>query len=139
MSILAVANSVIQGVAIAVAAVVFAVIVTVAFRRTLVSFRYWFGWLAVAGVLLAAGIVLAALPDDGRLFGFGPLQIGVALFLLVNLLIAVQLSISISGHQRMITELAQESAELRRRIELLESAVGRRPPDAQQPQPHLGQ
>jgi cell division protein FtsB len=45
------------------------------------------------------------------------------LFLLVNLLIAVQLSISISGHQRQITELAQESAELRRRVEVLEGAL----------------
>ncbi len=122
-AVIAVAESVVQGVLIAVAAVVFAGVVTVAFRRTMVSFRYWFGWLAVAGVLLAAGVILAALPDDVRLFGFGPLQIGGVLFLLVNLLIAVQLSISISGHQHQITSLAQDAAELRRRIERLEASV----------------
>ena len=115
---IAVANSVVQGVLIAVAAVV-----TVVFRRSLVSFRYWFGWLAVASVLLAAGVVLAVIPDDVHLIGFSQIQIGVVLFLLVNLLIAVQLSISISGHQRQITELAQESAELRRRVEVLEGAL----------------
>lgn len=120
---IAVANSVVQGVLIAVAAVVFAAVVTVVFRRSLVSFRYWFGWLAVASVLLAAGVVLAVIPDDVHLIGFSQIQIGVVLFLLVNLLIAVQLSISISGHQRQITELAQESAELRRRVEVLEGAL----------------
>ena len=60
---IAVANSVVQGVLIAVAAVIFAAVVTVVFRRSLVSFRYWFGWLAVASVLLAAGVVLAVIPD----------------------------------------------------------------------------
>ena len=120
---IAVANSVVQGVLIAVAAVVFAAVVTVVFRRSLVSFRYWFGWLAVASVLLAAGVVLAVIPDDVHLIGFSQIQIGAVLFLLVNLLIAVQLSISISGHQRQITELAQESAELRRRVEVLEGAL----------------
>ncbi|MEI2706109.1 MAG: DUF2304 family protein [Ilumatobacteraceae bacterium] len=120
---IAVANSVVQGVLIAVAAVIFAAVVTVVFRRSLVSFRYWFGWLAVASVLLAAGVVLAVIPDDVHLIGFSQIQIGVVLFLLVNLLIAVQLSISISGHQRQITELAQESAELRRRVEVLEGAL----------------
>jgi predicted permease len=121
--VIAVANSVVQGVLIAVAAVIFAAVVTVVFRRSLVSFRYWFGWLAVASVLLAAGVVLAVIPDDVHLIGFSQIQIGVVLFLLVNLLIAVQLSISISGHQRQITELAQESAELRRRVEVLEGAL----------------
>lgn len=120
---IAVANSVVQGVLIAVAAVIFAAVVTVVFRRSLVSFRYWFGWLAVASVLLAAGVVLAVIPDDVHLIGFSQIQIGAVLFLLVNLLIAVQLSISISGHQRQITELAQESAELRRRVEVLEGAL----------------
>ena len=120
---IAVANSVVQGVLIAVAAVIFAAVVTVVFRRSLVSFRYWFGWLAVASVLLAAGVVLAVIPDDVHLIGFSQIQIGVVLFLLVNLLIAVQLSISISGHQRQITDLAQESAELRRRVEVLEGAL----------------
>jgi drug/metabolite transporter (DMT)-like permease len=121
--VIAVANSVVQGVLIAVAAVIFAAVVTVVFRRSLVSFRYWFGWLAVASVLLAAGVVLAVIPDDVHLIGFSQIQIGAVLFLLVNLLIAVQLSISISGHQRQITELAQESAELRRRVEVLEGAL----------------
>lgn len=120
---IALSNSVVQGVLIAVAAVIFAAVVTVVFRRSLVSFRYWFGWLAVASVLLAAGVVLAVIPDDVHLIGFSQIQIGVVLFLLVNLLIAVQLSISISGHQRQITELAQESAELRRRVEVLEGAL----------------
>ncbi len=120
---IALSNSVVQGVLIAVAAVIFAVVVTVVFRRSMVSFRYWFGWLAVASVLLAAGVVLAVIPDDVHLIGFSQIQIGAVLFLLVNLLIAVQLSISISGHQRQITELAQESAELRRRIEVLEGAL----------------
>ena len=120
---IAVANSVVQGVLIAVAAVIFAAVVAVVFRRSLVSFRYWFGWLAVASVLLAAGVVLAVIPDDVHLIGFSQIQIGAVLFLLVNLLIAGQLSIAISGHQRQITELAQESAELRRRVEVLEGAL----------------
>lgn len=127
---IAVAHSVVQGVLIAVGALVFALVVTVVFRRSLVSFRYWFGWLAVAAVLLVAGVVLAVLPDDVHVIGFSALQVGGVLFLLVNLLIAVQLSISISGHQRQLTELAQDSAELRRRIEVLESAAT---PDAPHP------
>lgn len=116
----AIADSVVTGATLAIAAVVFGGIVTAAFRRSLVSFRYWFGWLAVAAVLFVAGIVLAALPDQFDVFGLGVLQAGGMLFLLVNLLIAVQLSISISGHEKMITSLAQDNAELRRRVELLE-------------------
>ena len=116
----AIHDSVIQGVAIAVGGVLFAGVVTATFRRTMISFRYWFGWLAVALVLIVAGVVLAVLPNDAEVFGLRPLQQGAVLFLLVNLLIAVQLSVSLSGHEKMITTLAQDNAELRRRVELLE-------------------
>lgn len=114
---IALASHVVQAIMVAAAAIVFAALVTIAFRRTMVSFRYWLGWLAVAAVLLTAGVVLAFVPDDRRFAGLSPLALSTVFFLLANLLIAVQLSISISGQARMITALAQDVADLRRRIE----------------------
>lgn len=106
-----------QAVLVVAAAIVFAAIVTVSFRRSKVSFRYWLGWLLVAGVGFVAGIVLALVPEHTDIGGLSVRAIGIGFFLLANLLVAVQLSISISGQARMITTLAQEVADLRRRIE----------------------
>ena len=117
VALIAMSTQVVQAVLVIVAALAFAGAVTVVFRRTLVSFRYWLGWLAVSAVLVAAGVVLAVVPEDSRVWGLSPLALGTIFFLLINLLIAVQLSISISGQARMISALAQDVADLRRRIE----------------------
>lgn len=116
---IALSDQVIQAFLVIVGAMVFAGLVTAVFRQTKVSFRYWLGWLAVSAVLIAAGVVLALVPSDSKVAGLSPLALSMVFFLLVNLLIAVQLSISISGQARMITTLAQDAADLRRRIEEL--------------------
>jgi len=124
LAMIAMSTQVVQAVLVVVAALVFAVAVTVVFRRTLVSFRYWLGWLTVSAVLVAAGVVLAVVPEDSRVGGLSPLTLSMVFFLLINLLIAVQLSISISGQARMISALAQDVTDLRRRIEAGEEAAG---------------
>ena len=116
----AVSDSAVHGMVLVIVAAVFAVVVTFAFRRGMISFRYWFGWLAIATVLAVVGIVLATLPKGWEVFGLRPVELGVSAYLLVSLLVSVQLSVSISGHQRYLTTLAQEVAALRRRLDVLE-------------------
>ena len=102
-------------------AILLAFATTVLFRRSILSFRYWLGWLALAGLQLVAALAAVIAPSGTRFAGLKPIEwVGVS-FVAVSLLVAVQLSISISGHQRALVTLSQECAELRMRIEELES------------------
>ncbi len=114
------ADNVIQGLVLGLVAVAFLLGVTVLFVRSLLSFRYWVGWLALGGVLVAMSIVVAVVPPEWEVVGLRFVEVAFAAFLFVVLLVAVQLSISISGHRRMLTAVTQECAELRYRIEVLE-------------------
>lgn len=115
------AENVTQALLLALWAVAFTAAITVAFVRGLLSFRYWVGWLVLAVVQLGVSVVVAILPSDRELLGLSPIALGLAAFQFITLLVAVQLSISISGHRRMHTAVAQECAELRYRVERLES------------------
>ena len=93
---------------------------TVLFRRSLISFRYWLGWLVLAALQLIAALVAGVVSRDLSYFGIGAVGWVVVAFVAVSLFVAVQLSISISGHQRMLVTIAQECALLRLRVEELE-------------------
>jgi hypothetical protein len=114
------ADNVTQGLLLGLAAIAFLVATTVAFLRSLLSFRYWVGWLVLGVVLLVMSFVVAVVPREWDVLGLRFVDVAVAAFLFVILLVAVQLSISISGHRRMLTSVAQECAELRYRVEMLE-------------------
>ncbi len=114
------ADNVTQGLLLGLAAVVFLSATTLAFLRSLLSFRYWIGWLVLGAVLVVMSVVVAVVPREWEVLGLRFVDVAFAAFLFVMLIVAVQLSISISGHRRMLTSVAQECAELRYRVEMLE-------------------
>ena len=128
------ADNVTQGLLLGLAAIAFLVATTVAFLRSLLSFRYWVGWLVLGAVLLVMSFVVAVVPREWDVLGLRFVDVAFAAYLFVILLVAVQLSISISGHRRMLTSVAQECAELRYRVEMLEressDPTALEPPDA---------
>jgi hypothetical protein len=95
---------------------------TALFRRSMLSFRYWMGWCVLALSQLVAALFAVAAPRDAKWFGINPVGWVMVAFVAIGLSVAVQLSISISGHQRMLVTLAQECAELRLRVEELEGS-----------------
>ena len=76
------------------------------FRKGLLSFRYFLGWVAVGAALLssALGFLLVGVPTRTEL--------AIAGFLFAALLLAllVQLSISVSGLQRQLRDVAEAVA-----------------------------
>lgn len=94
-----------------------AVVVTLAFRRSLLTMRYWLGWLAISVVIAAGGSLVLVLPSSARYAGLSPIGWGGISAGVLLLALSIQLSISISGQSRMLVILAQECAELRQRLE----------------------
>ena len=103
----------------AAASVVFVVSVYRLGRRQKLSFRYAVGWMAlgILGVIAGLLVPLAGPLADHLNVSPGAL-LGIAALVLL-LLLCVQLSISISGLQEQVRTLAEESAFLRREIDML--------------------
>jgi len=81
-------------------------------RRGQLSFRYTIGWIGVASFGLMAGLFVWIVEPLADLLGLSAaalLGLGVLLFLTV---IAIQLSVSISGLQRQVRTLVEEIAEI---------------------------
>jgi Uncharacterized conserved protein (DUF2304) len=87
-------------------------------RREHLSFQYAVGWLS----LFAIGIVATvALPATNRLSSWihvTPAALLALLVFSVLIMICIQLSISISGMQKQIRRLAEESAKLKLQIKI---------------------
>jgi hypothetical protein len=98
----------------------FAIVIAFLARQRLLSLRYTLGWFFVAVTLLAAGAltgVIDPLADDLGVEGT-ELLLGAALVLL--LLIAVQLSITASGHAEMLRTMAESAALTEERLRRVE-------------------
>ena len=89
------------------------VLVTLLYRRSLLSLRYWAGWMITALCMSLGSVLTLIFGTGGGWYWRAPLVIAAP----VLLLISVQLSVSISGHRRLIIRLAQEVAELGNRVE----------------------
>lgn len=121
----------IQSLLVAVGAVVMFSIVFALSRRGLLSLRYALGWMAVSTLLLLAAIVIALVGGVGRSLPFTPTGLISAVGLAFLLLITLQLSISLSGHQEAIRELSEANALLEERLARVEHHErGRSGPDA---------
>ena len=82
-------------------------------RRGLLSFRYTIGWTLVASLGILSGVFVWAVdPVAGSLGLSAAALLGVLAFLFVTL-IAIQLSISISGLQKQLRTMAEDIARLR--------------------------
>ena len=94
-------------------------------RRQLLSLRYALGWMGVSALLVIAAIALAIFGGISESLPITPTGLLAAVGLAFVLMITLQLSISLSGHQDAIRELSESNALLEERL----ARVERRTPD----------
>jgi hypothetical protein len=99
-------------------------------RRRLLSLRYALGWMAVSALLLVAALVLALVGGVSESLPFTPTGLLSAMGISFLLLITLQLSISLSGHQEAIRELSEANALLEERLTRVEHRARARGGDA---------
>lgn len=92
-------------------------------RRSLLSLRYALGWMGVSVLLVGAGIALVLVGGLSDSLPFTPTGLLAAVGLAFVLMITLQLSISLSGHQEAIRELSESNALLEERVDQLERRV----------------
>lgn len=82
-------------------------------RQGQLSFRYTIGWMGVAGIGILSGLFVPVVEPLAKNLGLSSAALlGLAALLFITV-IAIQLSISISGLQRQIQTMAEEVARLR--------------------------
>lgn len=91
-------------------------------RRRLLSLRYALGWMGVSMLLVLAAAVLALAGGISTSLPFTPTGLLAGVGLAFVLLITLQLSISLSGHQEAIRELSEANALLEERVAQVERA-----------------
>ena len=82
-------------------------------QRGLLSFRYAMGWIAVASTGILAGFFIPLAEPFASVLGLSSAALLALIGLIFFLLIAIQLSISISGLQKQVRTLTEELARLR--------------------------
>jgi hypothetical protein len=82
-------------------------------RRGQLSFRYTVGWIAVASIGILGGLLVPLAEPVAKTLGLSAAALLALLALIFFVLIAIQLSISISGLQKQNQLLAEELARLR--------------------------
>jgi hypothetical protein len=112
---------------IAGAVVMFSVVFALS-RRGLLSLRYALGWMAVSVLLVIAAVVVGLVGGIGKSLPFTPTGLIVVVGLGFLTMIALQLSISLSGHQEAIRELSEANALLEERLARLEQHEQERGP-----------
>ena len=110
----------IQSLAVALGGVALFLVVFALSRRGLLSLRYALGWMAVSVLLLLATVVLAIAGGVSDSLPLTPTGLIAALGLSFLTLVALQLSISLSGHQEAIRELSETNALLEERLARVE-------------------
>ena len=113
-------NLAIQSLLVAGGAVVMFSIVFALSRRGLLSLRYSLGWMGVSALLVLVAIGIALVGGIGRTLPFTPTGLISAVGLGFVLMITLQLSISLSGHQEAIRELSEANALLEERLARVE-------------------
>ena len=109
-----------HAVELAVASVVFAVVVLRLGRLGRISFRYTMGWLALAALGVFAALLVPVVEPLADWLRLSPTAFLVAIASVGSAALFVQLTISISGTQRKVDSLTQENALLRERVARLE-------------------
>jgi hypothetical protein len=92
-------------------------------RRRRLSLRYALGWMAVSLLLILAAIVLALIGGISQSLPVTPTGLLAGGGLAFLLVIALQLSISLSGQQEAIRELSEANALLGERLKRVEAAL----------------
>jgi len=89
-------------------------------RLRLLSIRYGIGWLLVGVLGLVGSPVLTLIVTRIDLFGFTPTGFSLGVFIAFLGLVALQLSVSLSGLHRAVQDLAEHSAHVEARLRQLE-------------------
>lgn len=98
-------------------------------RRGLLSLRYALGWMGVSALLVVAGLALGLVGGLSDSLPFTPTGLLAAVGLAFMLMITLQLSISLSGHQEAIRQLSEANALLEERVHRLEHEREQHPVD----------
>jgi Uncharacterized conserved protein (DUF2304) len=94
-----------------------AAVVLVLARRRLISLRYTFGWLAVAATVTVSSFFAGLVKPVARVFDMTPTAVFLAAATVLLVGLSVQLSISVSGMQNQIRDLAETNALLAARLD----------------------
>jgi hypothetical protein len=110
-----------QGALIAVGGLLLGVAAVTLARRRLITLRYALGWLAIALVTLVSAAAASLITPIARLFSMTATGVLLASATVLLVAIAVQLSISVSGLQAQLRELAEAHALLANRLDELDA------------------
>jgi hypothetical protein len=109
-----------QALILAVGGTTFILVVFMLARRRLMTMRYALGWLSIGLLILIGASFTPAVVSLGHVAGMTPTAVFLAGATIILLSIAVQLSISVSGLQSQVRELAESHALLEDRVRELE-------------------
>lgn len=90
--------------------------VVVLARRRLISFRYTLGWIALALIGMLGAALIPLVEPVADIFDMSPTGVLLAGATAVLLVIALQLSVSVSGLQAQVRDVAEAHALLARRL-----------------------
>lgn len=91
-------------------------------RRGLLSLRYALGWMAVSILVVVAALLLVLIGGISNSLPLTPTGLLASVGLAFVLVISLQLSISLSGHQEAIRELSEANALLGERLQRIEES-----------------
>lgn len=105
-----------QALLAAVVGLVILVVVVRLSRRGQLSFRYTLGWIAVSTLGILAGLFVPLAEPAADALGLSAAALVALIGVVFFVLIAIQLSISISGLQKQNRALTEEIANINRKI-----------------------
>jgi hypothetical protein len=112
-----------QALIIAVSGAAFSGVVVALARRRLISFRYTLGWIALSVIGMLGAALTPLVEPLAQTFGMSPTGVLLAGATVVLLVIALQLSVSVSGLQAQVRDVAEAHALLARRLQELEDEI----------------
>ncbi len=90
-------------------------------KRRKISFRYTTGWLLICALGVFASLLLPMLTPLATWLKLSPIVLLIVITTVGVALLFLQLTVSISGNQRRVDSLAQETALLREKLERLQA------------------
>jgi hypothetical protein len=109
-----------QALIIGAGGVFFSSIVVALARRRLISFRYTLGWMTLSFIGVLGAVLSPLVAPVAEALGMSPTGALLAGATAVLLVIALQLSVSVSGLQEQVRDVAEAHALLARRLQELE-------------------
>ena len=90
-------------------------------RRRKISFRYTTGWLMICALGVFASFLVPMMTPLATWLQLSPIALLIAITAVGVALLFLQLTVSISGNQRRVDSLTQETALLREKLERLQA------------------